>query len=119
MKIAHINENNKLLGWYDVEIHDVIPTPNIEVTDEQWQEAIDNGHNKVNEDGTTELFDFRTNEEIEEQELQSKINEAKKYLSDTDYKMTIDYFATLIKEVQDELIKLRAEAREFVRVNEK
>ena len=73
MKIAHINENNQLLGWYDKDIHEVIPTPNIEVTDEQWQEAIDNGHNKVNEDGTTELFDFRTAEEIAEQTLKEEI----------------------------------------------
>ena len=148
MKIAHINENNQLLGWYDKEIHGTfiepiyetkttiinkvetvekvlvkdgywdtskIPTPNIEVNEDVWQNAIDNGHNKVNSDGTTEYFDFRTSEEIEAQNLQSKINEAKKYLSDTDYKMTFDYFATLTKELQDELIRLRSEARELIR----
>jgi hypothetical protein len=64
MKIAHINKNNQLLGWYDKEIHSAIPTPNIEVTEEQWLEAINSGHNKVNADGTTELFDFRTEEQI-------------------------------------------------------
>lgn len=64
MKKAHIDENNKIVGWYDSEIHSDIPTPNVEVSDEQWQIAIDNGHNKVNADGTTELDDFRTKEEI-------------------------------------------------------
>ena len=47
MKKAHIDENNKLLGWYDTEIHAVIPEPNIDVTDEQWQNSINNNHNKV------------------------------------------------------------------------
>lgn len=71
MKIAHINENNQLLGWYDNKIHTTIPIPNIEVSDEVWQNAIDNNHNKVNNDGTTELFDFRTSEEIEAQRVSS------------------------------------------------
>lgn len=54
----------------------------------------------------------------QEQILQNKIAEAKTYLSSTDYKMTVDYFATLSQDVQDELIKLRAEARQFLRENE-
>ena len=60
MKYAHINENNQLLGWYDSEIHQSIPTPNIQVTDEQWQEAINNNYNKINDNGSGELFEFRT-----------------------------------------------------------
>ena len=51
--------------------------------------------------------------------LEYKLNKAKSYLLSTDYKMTVDYFATLIKEQQDDLIKLRAEARQFIRDNEK
>lgn len=50
--------------------------------------------------------------------VEYKVNEAKAYLSSTDYKMTVDYFSTLDKEIQDELIRLRAEAREFIRNNE-
>lgn len=118
MKYAHINENNKLLGWYDKDIHDVIPTPNIAVSEEVWKNAISNNHNKVNQDGTTEYFDFRTKEEIEVQNLQQKIDEAKAYLASTDYKMTIDYFETMTSEQQEEITRLRAEAREFVRANE-
>jgi hypothetical protein len=48
-----------------------------------------------------------------------KIQEAKTYLLSTDYKMTVDYFATLTVEEQDNLIKLRTEARQFIRDNEK
>ena len=88
MKIAHINNRNELQGWYDIEIHNSIPTPNIEVTDGVWQYAIDNGHNKVNEDGTTELFDFRTEDEVVEQDLKAKIAEAKAYLASTDWYIT-------------------------------
>ena len=41
MKYANIeNGTNKLLGWYDKEIHLEIPTPKIEVTDTAWQEAL-------------------------------------------------------------------------------
>lgn len=47
--------------------------------------------------------------------LNQKINEAKAYLQSTDYKMTVDYFATLSKEIQDELILKRNEAREYIR----
>ena len=84
MKYVHL-ENNKILGWYDKEIHTLIPTPNIEVSDEAWQNAINNGHNKVNADGTTELCDFRTEDEKAKQELEAKISEAKEYLTETDW----------------------------------
>ena len=47
--------------------------------------------------------------------LNQKVQEAKAYLQSTDFKMTVDYFATLSKEEQDELIAKRAEARETVR----
>ena len=50
-------------------------------------------------------------------ELATKISEAKKYLSDTDFKMTVDYFSTLTKELQEELTRLRSEARQFIRAN--
>lgn len=62
-------------------------------------------------------FVYPTDEEIEKEELQHKINEAKSYLLSTDYKMTVDYFATLTKEIQDELVLKRNKAREFIREN--
>ena len=63
-------------------------------------------------------FVYPTDEEIAKEELKNKIAEALAYLSSTDYKMTVDYFATLSKDIQDELILKRAEAREFIRANE-
>ena len=69
MKYVHL-ENNKILGWYRDDIHSDIPTPNIEVTDEVWQEAININANCY-EDGKFIVKDFRTVEEIEEQRVQN------------------------------------------------
>lgn len=39
-KFAHLN-GEQVLGWYTPEVHgDNIPTPNVEVTDEVWQQAL-------------------------------------------------------------------------------
>ena len=41
MKYVHYDEKaQEILGYYDDEIHESIPEPNIRITDEQWQEAI-------------------------------------------------------------------------------
>ena len=85
MKKAHIDNNNKLLGWYETEIHTTIPEPNIIVSDEQWQISINNNHNKVNNDGSTENFDFRTEDEKFSQEMEFLRFKRNKLLADTDY----------------------------------
>ena len=70
MKYANIeNGTNKFLGWYDKEIHLEIPTPNIEVTDEVWQEALNTNANCY-ENGKFIVKDFRTEEEKEKQRVQ-------------------------------------------------
>ena len=71
MKYAHLEKNtNKILGWYSDDIHYVIPTPNIEVSDEVWQEALSINANCY-EDGKFIVKDFRTEEEIENQRIQN------------------------------------------------
>lgn len=68
MKYAHLEEKtDKILGWYDDSIHQEIPTPNIEVSEEVWQEAVNINANCY-EDGKFIVKDFRTNEEIVKQE---------------------------------------------------
>ena len=70
MKYANIeNGTNKLLGWYDKEIHLEIPTPNIEVTDEVWQEALNINANCY-ENGEFIRKDFRTDKQREQQRIQ-------------------------------------------------
>lgn len=53
-----------------------------------------------------------------EQEIANKVQEYKAYLLSTDYKMTVDYFATLSEEAQNELTTKRDEAREYIRAND-
>lgn len=71
MKYAHIeNKTNKLLGWYDKEVYTKIPTPNIEVEEKVWQEAININANCY-ENGKFIVKDFRTNEEIKQAEYET------------------------------------------------
>ena len=66
MKYAHIDDNGQILGWYDQELHQSIPEPNVEVSEEVWQNAIDSSHNTII-DGVTSQVDHRS----EEQKAQS------------------------------------------------
>ena len=112
MKIANYNETTgKLLGWYDSEIHSTIPTPNIEVSETDWQVALDNGYNYV--DATKKTLskkDFRTADEILQQEKEAKIAEAKAYLLFTDYKVLPDYDGDTTG-----ILEARADARALIR----
>lgn len=121
MKYAQLEENtNKLLGWYSDEIHSEIPTPNIEVDENVWQEAININANCY-ENEKFIVKDFRTAEEIVDQELQSKINEASQYLKDTDwvndYKFRHDLGLEIIPEDSSkwEIINKREEYKLFLK----
>jgi hypothetical protein len=63
-------------------------------------------------------FVHPSDEEIQAEITANLVQEAKNYLASTDYKMTVDYFATLSEVEQNELILKRAEARDFIRANE-
>ena len=81
MKHAHLEKDtNKLLGWYDDTIHSVIPTPNIEVKEEVWQEAININANCY-EDGEFIVKDFRTDEELEEARVQNINSYTQSYIT--------------------------------------
>lgn len=111
MKYAHLEKDtNKLLGWYDDNIHSKIPTPNIEVTDDVWQEAININANCY-ENGKFIVKDFRTAQEIRTAEINSQIAESKAYLLSTDIYMTVDKYAELDEARKVELTTKRAEAR--------
>lgn len=67
MKYVNIeNGTNKLLGWYSDDIHSDIPTPNIEVDENDWQAALNINANCY-ENGEFIVKDFRTSEEIEQE----------------------------------------------------
>ncbi len=60
---AHIDHNNRLLGYYTDDIHDTIPTPNVQLTYDQWQSCLDINANKISDEGVGEVVDFRTLDE--------------------------------------------------------
>ena len=44
--MKHVNydvKTNEILGFYDDEIHESIPEPNIKISDDEWQEALQIG----------------------------------------------------------------------------
>lgn len=45
--VNYDKETNKILGYYDDEIHETIPTPNIEISDEDWLRALNENANSV------------------------------------------------------------------------
>jgi hypothetical protein len=48
MKYANYDkETNEILGYYDDEIHNDIPEPNIEISDEDWAKALNENANSV------------------------------------------------------------------------
>lgn len=58
---AHIKPSGELLGWYNKEIHTDIPTPNVEVAEEVWQQAIEDNANFYDKKaGKFSVKDFRT-----------------------------------------------------------
>lgn len=91
---------------------------NIEVSNAKWIEG--QSYNKIIIDGeniTFEKVDWRTPKEIEEQDNQIKINEAKEYLSKTDHKFYNGYKPKTDEDLV-EIERLRDEARDFIRANE-
>lgn len=59
-----------------------------------------------------------TQEELDKALVIQKVQEYKAYLLATDFKMTVDYYATLSEVERLELTTKRQEAREYIRVNE-
>jgi N-glycosylase/DNA lyase len=67
--------------------------------------------------GISEAFIPTPQEELDLIALKQKVDEAKAYLKNTDYKMTVDYFTNLSTEEQSVLTANRAECRTFIRNN--
>ena len=76
MKYVHL-ENNKILGYYSKDINPNIPKGCLEITNEQWQEALSINANCY-ENGKFIVKDWRTAEEINGariQEIESRCNQ--------------------------------------------
>jgi hypothetical protein len=88
--------------------------PFITVSSSVWQQfAIYQKEDITIQDGQLKVSDLA----LSIIETTKKVNDAKQYLASTDYKMTVDYFATLTIDEQNILTLKRAESREFVRAS--
>nr|DAT43316.1 MAG TPA: hypothetical protein [Caudoviricetes sp.] len=81
MKYANYDEKtNDILGYYDDEIHESIPEPNIKISDEAWQEALAIGANSV-KDGKMIYVEPKIDEKARElAELEAQIKETEDYI---------------------------------------
>ena len=81
MKYAHYDEKEKtLLGYYDDEIHDAIPTPNIEISDEDWAKALTIGANSV-KDGKMIYVSPKIDEKAKHlAEIEAEISECENHI---------------------------------------
>ena len=108
MKYAHYDKDTKrLLGYYDDEIHNDIPTPNIEISDEEWREALNKNANSVDVKNQ-KLARIEVEQEIDEKarelaELEAQIKECE---DDIKHALIIDNTAVLES--------LRAELKELI-----
>ena len=119
MKYAHLDKENKILGWYSDDIHSEIPTPNIEVTDEVWQEAININANCY-KNGKFIVKDFRTDEEVElanTERIKSELKSAKKIALDN---IVVDVDGKLFDGNETARLNIMSaiQASELVRLNE-
>ena len=79
-----IDENRKIIGRYLLSFHgENIPVSAQEVSQEVFETSIQENHNYLNEDLTTELRDMRTPEEIAEQERIAKLPAAEELQKNT------------------------------------
>jgi hypothetical protein len=114
MKYAHIDDKtNKILGWYSDDIHSEIPTPNIEVSDEVWQEALNTNANCY-EDGEFIVKDFRTESELLVEANKAKVQEAMAYLISTGWYIERLNDPSSGKAVPQEVLDKRAAARVLI-----
>ena len=76
MKYAYFNKaTNEILGFYDDEIHETIPKPNIKISDDEWQEALAKGVNTI-KDGKMVYVQPKIDEKARElAELEAQIKE--------------------------------------------
>ena len=67
MKYLNYDENtNEIIGFYDDDIHENIPTPNVQISDTAWTNALNISANYYDKDNNALIVkDFRTPEEIQ------------------------------------------------------
>ena len=108
MKYAHYDKNTKrLLGYYDDEIHNDIPEPNIEISDEEWREALNKNANSVDVKNQ-KLVRVEVEQEIDEKERELAELEAQIKECENDIRRALIIGNTAVLE------NLRSEYKELI-----
>ena len=77
MKYVNYDEKEKtILGYYDDEIHNDIPEPNIEISDEDWLRALNENANSVDTKNKKLVRIEVEQEKDEKAEIEAQIKEA-------------------------------------------
>jgi len=104
-----LNKNNSIKEAYhnSIEINDI----HIIVSDEEWEKFNRHPHHAIKHvDGNLTVdADY-----LAQWEMQVKVLEYKRYLTDTDFYMLADKYATLEDTRKEELLAKRSEAREYI-----
>ena len=110
MKYAHYDKGTKkLLGYYDSEIHENIPEPNIEISDEDWAKALAIGANSV-KDGKMIYVSPKIDEKAKQlAQLEADITECK---DDIRHALIIGN-ASVLENLRAELKELIAQREEL------
>lgn len=110
MKYVHHNGKGKILGYYDDNIHSKIPIPNHKISEDCWQNAINNCHNKINDDGSTEFVELRTLSEIKtEKVLGIKAKAESEILGKYPYWKQANIQSNFIQYPENEIFKIEFE----------
>lgn len=122
MKYAHYDEKEKtLLGYYDDEIHNDIPEPNIEISDEEWREALNKNANSVDVKNQ-KLVRVEVEQEIDEKARElAELDEAIKEAEDNIRRAILIGNDSVLPELREEYKELLAQkqALEKGETNEK
>jgi len=118
---AHIDNTGKIQGWYNDELHNNIPSPNIEVSPQIWQEAISINANFYNKKlNKFENKDLRSKEQIEKDKKQEKKYQREEFLKQSDIlvarhkeQIEIEANTTLSKEEYKKLLEYRQYLRDI------
>lgn len=81
MKYVNYNaDTNEILGFYDDSIHKTIPTPNVKISDDEWQEALRIGANYI-EKGKPTKREIEIDEHTKQlSEIQAEIAECENHI---------------------------------------
>ncbi len=106
------DENGKILGAFGFKPNGAF----VAISKNTWEQFLVYEKEDLSvQNGEIKVSDYAKNKI----DIARKMADYKNFLATTDYKMTVDYFATMSKDDQDSLISERTAARNFIRENQR